>query len=327
MAGPHANAYLKLNEHVGYVNSKGYHLQFYTDFVNNVQGQVCATCHATDNLYEHYFKQEHSVNNLIQLYNDGVTRLPKVRQDVSSYSTGVDCMTCHYNGKKVVTNSSFVSNPDIVSKNSCLPIGSDIFKSNFNCMPCHSPNMTEHHTFYYPETKEGTSCISCHQEYDDSGKGTHYYYWRFDPKNKERGKLLTDFYKPKRIERKGDKILVQWDNNYMPHRVSDCPEQILYFEVKDTIGMVYGNGELRINRKKQHDQDMADAHVFKENSFPGINGISPVLNKSDTVITISLKPNPKAMPLFLDVRALNKPQYWESDSLGIIRFRHRIAIP
>ena len=32
------------------------------------------------------------------------------------------------------------------------------------------------------------------------------------------------------------------------------------------------------------------------------------------------------MTLFLDVRALNKPQYWEDDSLGVIRYQHRSQI-
>jgi len=326
MAGPHANAHAKLTEHVHHVNDSNYHLPFYADFVNMVQGQTCVSCHATDNLYEHYFKPEHTVDNLIGLYNDGNTLLPKVRASSESYSTGVDCLTCHYDGKKVVTNGHFKANETIAPELSCMPIGSTIFQSDFNCMPCHSPNMTEDHTFYYPGTASSTTCISCHQEYDAKGKGTHYYYWRFDPADRVRSERLTRFYEPQSTERRGDQVLVHWSNRNLPHRISDCPELVLAFAVVDSTGNNYGNGELRVNRKQHHDAVMANAGVFKGNALPGVSGISPLFNGSDTIISITLSRNPGKAPLMLEVTALSKPHYWEGDAIGVRKFSKRMPI-
>lgn len=326
MAGPHANAYSKLMEHVQHVNGPDYHLPFYADFVNMVQGQTCISCHATDNLYEHYFKAEHTVDNLINLYNDGVTRLPQVRTDPKSHFTGVDCLTCHYDGSNVVTNGPFTPNKNLTDGQSCLPVGSAIFQSDFNCMPCHAPNMTEDHTFYYPGTEAGATCVSCHQEYDAKGKGTHYYYWRFDPDNKVRGSKLTGFYEPHRVERSGEMVLVHWNNRNLPHRISDCPELVLSFTVKDSLGKVYGTGELRINRKTDHDRVMEGAGVFKGHELPGTVGCSPKLNGVDTVIPIVLKNPPARSRLQLEVTALSKPHYWEGDSIGVIKFNRRLPI-
>ncbi|MCF8256207.1 MAG: cytochrome c family protein [Flavobacteriales bacterium] len=323
MAGPHANAYKNLTGHIEESNGAEYPHRFYTDFLNKVGERECMACHATENLFGNWFTSTDEMDGMGVASADGSMRFPKARADRASQITGVDCLTCHYDGKHVVAGKDFMPTPGMDPLLSCTPRASALLSSDKSCLPCHASNMADMDNIYFRGADDGQTCISCHGEFDSEGRSTHYTYWRHDPTDKPVNERLSRFYEPLSVHLKGGNAIVRWKNDHMPHRIGECPEMVIDMRVTDTSGHSFGTGELRFNLKNLHDDNMLGA--FDGKMFPGLNGISPVIGETDTLIEIALEGKWDISTLRLEVSGLSKPQYWTHDSVGVVR--HKSTIP
>lgn len=323
MAGPHANAYSKLMLHINELKSTNYPHQFYSSFINGLNDKACTSCHATDNLFESYFTSADSAHPKQRKENQPFP-LPSSRVDKSSFSTGVDCITCHYDGKNVLAGNGFNTTLALDEKLTCNPKKSIVLSSDISCMPCHPDNRVSETSLYYQGISDKDNCISCHQERAKTGKGTHYYYWKYDSKERAEANPMLTFYAPKKISLKGNTALIRWKNTQLPHATGQCPEMVISIDVQDGEGKSKGNANLRFNRRDYYGAKMLQ--FFGGNQLPGISGILPMLNSTDTVLEIPLTDVNPNSPLFVDVKGLSKTQYWIEDSLGVIRYRHRSRI-
>jgi hypothetical protein len=324
LLGPHANAYKMLEAHISDVNAKDYAHRYYTDFVNKVGHVECIRCHATDNLFGNWFETLNETQGMGILNADGNLRFPKVRADSTSYRTGVDCLTCHYDGKRVVAGENFRTTVGIDPLSSCMPASSSLLSSDKSCLPCHASNMADMENIYFPGAENGIRCMDCHGETDSKGKSTHYTYWRNDPADKPANERLSKFYRPVSADLKDGTVLVRWRNEALPHRIGECPEMVVKMQVTDGQGRSFGQAELRFNLKELHDGSMMGA--FDGKILPGVHGISPVLGATDTVLKIDLTGKWKGVLLQLEVTGIGKPQYWEGDAIGKVRHRSLIQL-
>ena len=323
MAGPHANAYSKLMLHVNELKSTNYPHKFYSDFIAGLNENACTSCHATGNLFEEYFTSKDS-SHPVQWKSDNPFPLPSSRVDKYSFATGVDCITCHYDGKDVLAGNGFIPTSNLNDELTCKPLKSTVLSSDISCMPCHPDNRVSESSLYYPGNSEKDNCVSCHQERDKSGKGTHYYYWKYDSKERAEANPMLTFYAPKEISLKGNTALIRWKNTQLPHATGLCPEMVISIDVQDGEGKSKGSANLRFNRRDYYGAKMLQ--FFGGNQLPGISGILSELHSTDTVLVIPLtEVNPNS-PLFVDVKGRSKTQYWIEDSLGVIRYQHRSQI-
>ncbi len=78
-------------------------------------------------------------------------------------------------------------------------------------------------------------------------------------KNKPLHDKISEFYRPLSVKLKDGKILVNWNNWFIPYGISECPEMVIKFRVTSEFMDVYGRGELRFNLKSLHDKVMLSA--------------------------------------------------------------------
>ncbi len=112
MLGPHSHAYTNLKAHLDFTNSKEYDCPAYRDFANNFNG-TCYNCHTSKNLYETVFVMEdgdYDFNLNLLGKKKGTTK-----RDASEVITGVDCITCHFDGEGVITRGDF--KPSVAAAN------------------------------------------------------------------------------------------------------------------------------------------------------------------------------------------------------------------
>lgn len=324
MAGPHANAYNKLVEHLEKLPDSLYHPHFYAAFLEKAGMAYCGNCHASDNLYQYEFSSAHDLSEIAPKYKGTDFKGPKVRGSVESRSTGVDCLTCHYDGKGVITNSQFKPGIKGGAAQSCLPKPSSVFSSDFNCIPCHTEIKGKEDDFYFDGVSENLSCVSCHVERDRDGRSTHYYYWRHGSNDRKGSEPLRKFYEPIRISRAADGIRIDPDKEALPHRLSICPELILDYEILDPLGNMVAGNRVRFNQRPLH---IRKTHaVFHGNLLGGTDGLS--LNSPlDTSFLIPVSPDHLYESILLRVRGISKPHYWIQDDDGIQVFESLMQLP
>jgi hypothetical protein len=310
--GPHFNAVKNLYAHQSFVNSNKYDCDFYTRHVNREVNNTCLRCHAPENLFETIFSSYKTHSDSLQaLWANGAKVFPLIREDKSTHQTGVDCMSCHYDGQNILAGPNFKANPDLTPNETCKPVTDAFFASDYACLSCHTSNMVSPTAIYHAGITANTDCKSCHQEYDDKGKGTHYYYWRHGNKSKPRH--LRKVYDITSAKLSGDEILVELINNYMPHQMGSGPEYVMKFFVENKNNKRIELGTKYFNRKVTHDETMFNA---MEGNFLGGNaGINPIYAKPEKISfskqSIALGKNSR-----LIVQLYSKGQYWFNDSLA-----------
>ena len=314
LIGPHHSSYSMVQKHKAYIHNPKYESVFYAKYVDKAENESCLHCHAADNIYQTYYAAYlTNPDSLIDIWKQNKSKLPS--QQAGDYTTGVDCMTCHYDGSSVVTNASFKSTTS--SPSYCSPKGSKLFSSDYNCIACHITGMTADHSIYTNPTPPNTSCVSCHQEYDANGKGTHYYYWRYDPASKPKPATLTAFYPPYKAVLKPGKVVAYWQNTSMPHLMGEADEFVMEFKVVDKNNKVWGSKKVYFNCKDFHDKSMVQN--FGGNVLPGVSGLNPGYKQAPTIVDIPLAKNAPLNQLSLKFNAFNKPQYWLNDSTGVLQ--------
>ncbi len=317
MAGPHANAYAKLMVHIDQTRETTYPHRFYSSFIAQVESS-CAYCHSSSNVFETYFTSIDDATPRIMEPNKSFP-LPIGRSDSTSFLTGVDCLTCHFDGKKVIAGASFSPKPNISQASTCAPMASKVLSSDLGCMPCHPDNRVSDSDLYYSGLQSGSTCISCHEEKDASGTGTHYYYWKYDSEQRTSKNPLLAFYAPREVSIEGNNVLVRWKNELLPHAIGQCPEMVINIGLSGRDGHVDTSVDLRFNRRDYYGNKMVN--FFGANVLPGISGFMPVLNHTDTLIRLPIGVLQKSDSIKVSVTGLSKTQYWHHDSTGIVRFR------
>ena len=213
-----------------------------------------------------------------------------------------------------------MTNADSKSPNSLGLIKSNFFSSNMNCFSCHHHQVTTMNELVEKKViPSEINCVSCHQEYNDKGKGTHYFYWRNDHISKKRPEHLVIFNCVK-IKVENKKVLkFDWTNTLMPHGYSECGD------AKAVIVAVYNNGKQKvileqiINRK-----DFFDARPEMPPHFHvGKNGNNfdykvPILKSIDL-------DNFSSVNHFI-ILGYVKPQYWSNEKEFVEVYKKEVSL-
>lgn len=318
--GPHANAYKMLSSHFDFIESPAYDFDGYRHFLE-FNKKDCESCHAAQNLYEDVFKSfDDTSYSHIDFYKPHAMFVSL--RSIEERSTGVDCMTCHYNGQRVVTSADFKPSNTGECPTFCRPVASKLFSSNLNCYPCHAEQVGDLEKL---GSVSGTSktCASCHSETNTAGKYTHYTYWAHNPEDKklpERLNIFNDI-RASRNTKTGC-IEFFWLNNSLPHITSVCTELVAFVAVKYG-GAVVAKDTIRLNRKTQHERELAQ---FVPSGFPGIYG-KEFKGLNDTIKSkISLRPNASLENYSVSILGIKKEQYWLNDSISSIYFNKTVPI-
>jgi hypothetical protein len=316
MDGPHFAAYKYLEEHVDFINSEQYDCEFYTKNVKQSIEQ-CRGCHMPQNLHETILNGvDVDEKKLINLFNQRNPR-PAVREKTSEFKFGIDCLSCHLNQNKIVSNKIDKNNNENIKAGDI-----SIVKQNISCYTCHSELVKSLEPKIALKTNNNILCISCHQEYSQQGKGTHYYYWQHgndNRKNPKTDKIMDDF---SFVTHKNNIFEISWKNTTIPHKISSGPEIIIVFEI-NYDELMLEKDTFRINNKQEFDKVMYS--VMDNNMHKGINGIN-VPNKGEK-ITHKIKIENSLFPNNLNIKILHKSQYWFPDSLASVISQKKISIP
>ena len=324
LAGPHANAYKNLIKHSERVAASAYFSADYKSFINEKMDAVCLACHTGLNLYESNYLGLESENDSKKFTKEHYPKSFKQiqerdRKNVTNLSTGVDCMTCHSYGKKNVTNLSSTAKG---MKGSCELIKSKFFESNQNCFSCHHHQVeTMQRLVKEKKLKSEDNCVSCHQQYDENGKGTHYFYWREEAKEIARPERMNVFQSvaAQLISKGAEKyVQVEWPNNFLPHDFSECGELVLNIEVCNPQGKSIGTGQIRINRKNKM-QSLPSNH-FRE----GQAGNEFIFGGK--VASTQIKVDPKLASYTVKIVGLVKPQYWSLEEELVEIYRTELKL-
>jgi|CXWL01.1.fsa_nt_gi hypothetical protein len=320
--GPHANSYKMLRAHDAYIDSSNNFPPSYNAFVEANMEPICASCHTGQNIFETNFDgvDHQAPVNLIarekfpRSIEQAYTRDLKSEPDTA---TGVDCLTCHVLGERVVTNAD-----SKVSDDSGL-LKSKLFSDNASCFSCHHHQVSTMKELVAAKAlDQEKSCVQCHQEYDADGKGTHYLYWRNDPKDKKRPARLQIF-ESVGLEETAvggrPSLKVSWTNTGTPHGYSECGE------ARSVVTALLKNGktkvlaELLLNRKNFFDAIEKMPPHFKAgqngDEFVYMHGREPVVAAVD----------PRQVDRVL-LTGWVKPQYWSHEKEFVQVYERRIEI-
>ena len=304
--GPHANAFLKLEEHDKYVDTSTRFPLEYNKNIESMMESVCISCHTGQNIYETNFKRINhaslfsilSKDSFPNAYHQAFSRDVKKRDELI---TGVDCITCHVQSKKVVSNFTSTSKGNGIIK-------SHLFENNMNCYSCHHHQVsTMQELVKNKKIPSEISCVSCHQEYMENKRGSHYFYWRNDDSTKTRPKHLDIFECVKVALIKNEaKLEFTWTNSLMPHGYSECGE------AKCIVKAIYKNGKEEI---------IFEQLLNRKNFFDGINKMPShfrvgtngnEFEYNNPIIKEYLLKNKEKIERILII-GYAKPQYWSND--------------
>ncbi len=315
LEGPHANSYKKLMEHIEFINSSRFDQKEYAELVETAKLN-CMRCHAPENLYETIFKNySTSSDSLINLFTHQGPVFPEWRKDSASLITGVDCMSCHFDGKRVVTGKTFSVSKTDSCPSFCSPLASNLFSSNANCAPCHYDAVSGMYHLTDADEKTLSSCSSsCHQEYQNN-TGTHYYWWLHDPSDKTRPVVLGGIFNGLvfSLNNTSSVLNARWNNYAIPHTMNECREITALVEVKSSDNTLLASKKIRLNRKDFHDKAALSA-CFKDKKVPGYRGEEFTEIAKSISSSISLPPY-TGNELKISISGGHKPQYWFPDSL------------
>jgi len=330
--GPHAYTYRSMRKlyETASDSTAGLFPRSYGKWIH-LNMSVCFQCHAPENLYETNFKGVEYAQNAAQINENtfpDLHKMGKPRTDPLTFTTGVDCYTCHYNGERVITGPDFKADgAKAQMPGYCNPLPTPFFTTNTNCVTCHTfAHETQEANLAKGLKFEETNCIRCHQEYDAHGKGTHFEDWRFadrkrHPQPDVKGGLFESM-KIKVLPGTQARLAVDWANTVSPHGLTECGEIVLQIAVQDAAGRRVLQKEIRLNRKAQHDEHLRKQLMGEEP--PGIVGYP--FDPSDPAIHEVWElegKNIRGGKIMLT--AIDKAQYWGDDRIGVEIYKKEIA--
>lgn len=177
---------------------------------------------------------------------DGVSKLkPDFFEDREwlTQTNGIDCITCHTKGARVVTRHDYKPQEGFVPPEGfCDPIASKAFTHIYSCYPCHGRVAEVYAKEFQLEPAKRKfpllHCNQCHMETGPDGRRTHYTYHSSEPKkikamivpelDKVSMKISEEAGKPKSLS-------VRWDTGGIPHKfIPGTPKVYLFrFELLD----------------------------------------------------------------------------------------------
>ena len=132
--GPHAFSFQSITQHKAFVNSKQYDCDFYTQHVNR-SFEHCLGCHTPQNLYQTVlnpaqYKSGTMVDSLLHIEHPR----PLTRERAGGQLTGIDCMSCHFDGQQMVSLKHIPTKDDSIASKQTVQ---QLTKNNLNCYLCH----------------------------------------------------------------------------------------------------------------------------------------------------------------------------------------------
>jgi hypothetical protein len=312
MKGPHANAYQHLAAHQAFVNSDRYNCDFYTKQVNT-SIEHCMGCHTPQNIFETLLRDTigDPFKFATELLKEAHPR-PFVREDIGSRNGSIDCMSCHADGNDMRSLSHTFTASDSIVRLQTVPV---LVATNITCYLCHADVVRNLDAGIAIKKTGQALCVNCHQEYDAKGKGTHYYFWQHDSKEKVNPKIekvMNDFHFSVSPDKKQG--IITWQNTIMPHKISPGPEMILNCEVLDKDSNILGLKTIRINKKQQFDKELYAG--LGNHNLLGVEGNDVPLDGKSIQYFFPMKRADRASTFRISF--VHKSQYWFPDSLGVI---------
>ncbi|MFH2203249.1 MAG: multiheme c-type cytochrome [Elusimicrobiota bacterium] len=211
--------------------------------------QECVECHAPSrSVYEDSIPAEWDGKSRIRYEDFGGPAWLEL-------TSGVDCITCHRKGDRVVTRPDYAPPAGFQPPEGfCNPIPSTTFAHIYNCVSCHSTIVEGYAEKFRLDPaqrqKPYLSCEQCHMEHGPDGRGTHYYYWSANPQKIKH--VIAPMFDTLTLEvrrREGRNFLaVRWPTDFMPHPLlPDTPKiYLLRFAVLDPEGREVFAADLRL---------------------------------------------------------------------------------
>ncbi len=171
LQGPHANAYTSLMAHLDYVKKSPNFSKDYQNFLPDRIGTICASCHTGKNGFETSFlglDKEDDPTKFTPEHYPKMHDFAEVRKGDAkkNLSTGVDCLTCHQSGDKIITRADFQASGKTV-KGQCNVVASKFFSSNESCYNCHHWQVSSMQRLVEEKKlKSEQNCLECHLEKD-----------------------------------------------------------------------------------------------------------------------------------------------------------------
>jgi hypothetical protein len=323
LIGPHANAYRSLITHKSEYEQNP---PEYMKFIHSSTNTECVKCHSSENLYETVFaglENESDSSRFNKTYYPSMFKIPKPRTDTLSWASGIDCLTCHSAGNSVVANFSDTGKKMMAE---CNPKGSLFFYSNTNCYSCHfSINNSMSDNIHNQNITANMSCNSCHIETNESGKKTHYYYWRHDSSEKNKHFLLKKAFVDFNIirnDKNPNQFTVSWQNQSSPHGLAQCTELLVVCKFIGEDNKLIATHKFRANSKEIIDKDLAPKLGLKE--MPGEKGYSFLPNEEAFVKQIEVSKGKSVKEIILEY--YEKPQFWVDDKFAMKVEQRKITL-
>ncbi len=310
--GPHTHAYQTLLEHKEYVNSNGYDLPGYATFVNQSL-EKCIGCHAPQNLFEDIYAgfEFLPMSGLKEMDTDLFFTSPKSRE--SERLTGIDCLSCHYNGKDVLASKNFIekkSNRSI--EGYCFPKPSAFLSSDLLCTSCDINNYNNKDNF---EQITSMNCNSCHTE-KINNVSTHYTFWKNGKKEAPDSSYYNSIISSLNITNDKDKIFVQLKNASIPHLFNICRETVIKFEFKNNQNKKLLEKRIILNQKNTFLNTINHTAQFMKEA-EAASEFGNVFEYNSEPTTFEVHKSKYKEIKKVEVSVITKGQYWHNDSTGV----------
>src|SRR6185436_4539935 len=124
-----------------------------------------------------------------------------------------------------------------------------------------------------PAMTKSQTCVSCHFEYDENNRTTHYMYWRHDPPQKKKEAVRSGIFDDFTVTVKKDNgrkatLVMEWANKRAPHRMTETEDFIVVVTLNDNREKLILSDTVRVNDKAKADKDIKEP-IFKGNEVPG----------------------------------------------------------
>ena len=319
--GPHAIAYDRWLEHMDEVYAKDYHDPAVTKRIDSWDQDQCMRCHAPpQNIYEG--KKGEWLLKWDQKGKFKKHKLISKKDNKPSSKLGVDCITCHRAGKRVVTRADYkplAKDKRPKDKDFCDPLPLKSFSDIYNCASCH----TAYDEFQYSYKKQNgknyvkseakfpyQDCNSCHYSKKIGIDKAHYYPWDFKKDHLQlfRSKMAGRF----KLSLAGEKqYTFTWDVSHVPHNVVGPTKMyVVRLELLGKKGRVLETDLVRIVSKETSDT-MKEVKVMDQ--------YGPVLvARAPNPLSTKIKTNKKiSKGSKVRLTLLKKAQYYGDDKKAL----------
>lgn len=204
----------------------GPHAHTYDKFPGNPAVKTeCLRCHSPNrNVYDRSISSDWS--------GKGRLKSKKLLQkpDEPVITTGVDCLTCHVEGDRVVTRADYQPTPGLQPPPGfCNPKPAKSFSHVAGCITCHEPVLKTCAAYFEPDPAKRKApflaCGACHTGDESDGRRGHYFYWDSGPGEaaKKEAVLTRPLLERIALEIRGEAarrtLALRWPTDSIPHPI------------------------------------------------------------------------------------------------------------